>query len=386
MAKQPRTPQQDAQAALLAEERARLVAEALEKLRNQLDPTREATLKLAAAQKQAADAAKQAADAEKKRATEQAAAAQKTAGTVQSVFGAFQSIASLGGTPTGAVAAFGGQLGKLAGTLGPWGVAAGAVISSVAQIPQLFKSAADSVNTYVAAFSPAASGRYTAAWRDMTAVIGEQLMPVLDAATAVVRYFGDTLGGLTGFIRPLISGVLDSLKPTFAALGSIFRDVIQIGVLLFQAFQPLGVLLFQISNGPLLLFVSMLQKFATVLTNVTRQILLFFGVDMKALEAASLGKAFVSTGTTSTGGFLQAQREKSFGLGPSTKDLPQIQVDILARILAEIAKFSPEAIAKTIAKEMEVVFRAVALEIVKRIDNLPNGIGQAVKNALPRIF
>jgi len=313
--------------------------------------------------------------------------ADKTAASVKRVFGAFQSVASMSGNATSAVSAFGGQVASLTSSLGPAGTVAGAFVSVVSSLPQLFKSAADSVQNYVQAFSPLTAQRYSRAWADLTASIGQTLMPVLDAATSVVRFFGDTIAGLNGVIRPLVTGVISFLKPAFEAGGATFREMIKVGLIMFEVFKPVAGLLLQVFTGPFRLFVDLFGQFIKFVAVGTEALARFFGVNLPKFDGSSQGKAFANTSTTNTSSMLGSLREKAYQLGGGGKDVPQQQLDIMAMILKQIEKFSPEAIGKGIADEINRAMKE-AVESIRKfagdaIGMLPKAIAEATKG-LPK--
>lgn len=380
MAKQPLTPQQQAQATIDAEQRAMAVAAALEKLRNQLDPTRAAAIKAAEEQKRLSEEQKKA-----------AASANATAGQVRSVFGAFQSIASLGGTPTGAIAAMGGQLSQLASKMGPAGIVTGAFVSAASQLPQLFKSAADSVANYVQAFSPLTAQRYSRAWADLSASIGQTLMPVLDAATSVVRYFGDTIAGLNQVLGPLVRDVVNSLKPSFTTIGTVFREMARVGVVLYEVFKPVLNVLVQIADflNPFAGFVTLMGKLAPYITLATNALALFLGVDLGSFQGGSQGKAAAqSTGMTSASAMLDELRKRAFqlGSGGDAVDPVKQQLAVQLRIASLLSNLSMEAIGTTIGTKVAAAanqaIQAVGLLLSATLDKIPVEVTKGVIAAL----
>ncbi len=370
MAKQPLTPQQQAQSIIDAEKRAAQVAVALEKLRNQLDPTREATAKLAEAQ------------------AKSKATAEKVAGSVQGVFGAMQSIASLGGTPTGLLSAFGGQMGRLLGTLGPAGVAAGSFVNAAFSLPQLFKSAADSVSNYVAAFSPLSAERYSRAWKDLTASIGQMLLPVLNAATSVVRYFGDTIAGLTPVIRPVIEGAIAAVKPVFQSIGSVVRDTIRVGVVFYETFKPIGAMILNITTYPLQKLIEALTHLSRWLTTAVNTFGVLLGVDLPKFEGSSQGKAATSTGMTNVSSMLDDLRRKAYQLGGGglAESPEKQQVALQLRIAGLLSSFTVENVAVAVGAQVAAfvapLLAAASVGITKAIGDLPAKTGKAVAEAI----
>lgn len=415
MAKGPFNPQQQAQAAILAEQQARQVADALEQLRRQLDPTREATQKLQSEMKEQQKAAREAAQQTKelnadlraqyrqqqiqaKEARDAAmnaaseAARQKAARSAKESALAGSAGDETGyGSPAAMFQRFGGQLAtgnikgvlsEVAGSFGLIGQAGMAVVGVVTGIPSALKSAAASVQSLVAEFSPFTAGRYTQAWRDLNAVIGRQLMPVMNAATAVVRYFGDTIGGLTSVIRPLVDGGIALVKPIIAEIGRTLRQFITSGVILYETIRPVATIIFEIVN-PLKTITYLMKIFNDGLQLVNRTLSVWLGIKAPNFDGSSQGAAFAGTGTTSTSSMLQSLREKSYQLGGGGKDVPQQQLDVTRMILRMLEKFSPEAIGTKIADEIKKAVQDAMQSLQKfagdAVNMLPKAIAEATK-------
>jgi len=317
--------------------------------------------------------------------------ADRTAASVQRVFGAFQSVASMGGQVTSAVSAFGGQISQLVAGMGPAGTVAGSFISVASQLPQLFKSASDSVANYVQAFSPLTAQRYSRAWADLSASIGQTLMPVLDAATSVVRYFGDTIAGLNQVLGPLVRDVVNSLKPAFTAVGSVFRDMIRVGVVLYEVFKPVLNVLVQIADflNPFTVFVNLLGKLAPYITLATNALALFLGVDLGSFQGGSQGKAAAqSTGMTSASAMLDELRKRAFQLGSSGAEVDPIkqQLAVQLRIASLLSNLSLEAIGTTIGTKVAAAAKqaidAIGVLISVTLDKIPVEVTKGVIAAL----
>lgn len=292
------TPAQRAQNTINAEKEAKAVADALEKLRRQLDPTRESLQK-----------------------------SEKAAGVFQKVTYGLQSVASMGGQPAAAITAVGGQVAKLGAAFGPVGAVIGNVIQTVAQIPQLFKSAGDSIANYVGALNPSVAQRWTQAWADMSAVIGGYLMPVLEMMTGVVRFFGDQLAGW----QPVFQPIIDQLTQIYSAFGGAFGDVVnkfsEIGSILLQVFTPFAQVLIDLGSSHLKLVTDLLSRFANYLGVLAQQLALFFGVDVKKFEGSSSGVAARGTGQTNVTSMLSQLQQRAFALGGGSGEKKDYQME-----------------------------------------------------------
>jgi hypothetical protein len=310
-----------------------------------------------------------------------ALAAFERAGSVFSkVTTSLQTIASMSGQPAAAVAAFGGQLGKVAGMFGPWGQAVGGFLSTAAQLPQLFKSAADSVANYVRAFSPVTVQRYERAWADLTASVGRILMPVMDGAIKVVRWFGDSIAGLTPVLRPLLRDVLASVGPVLGVIGGALREVVAAGALVYQAFRPLlGVLLDLVS--PVRMFAFAVKMFADGLRTVNAFAAKLLGLKVPQFDGASQGLAHVGTTTTDVGSMMRRLREEAYKLGGGEeKEDPQVKLmgeilkvlqNRLANLPAEFAAAVGLEVQKGLAKVFPPAFQTAIANLGTAISKMP---------------
>lgn len=198
---------------------------------------------------------------------------QKLAGQFRGVTSGLQSIASLGGQPASAVSAFGGQVGKLAEQFGgKYGQAIGQFIQTASQLPQLFRSAAESVNNYVQVFSPAVSARYQRAAADLMGAIGEGLVPVLEVATGITRFFADGMTGVVQVVKPFLSILMDQFRPVFDAAGEVFKELFGVVGQLVLAFVPLVKILADMGKGPIYLLTLSLKAAADGLEVVSKML------------------------------------------------------------------------------------------------------------------
>lgn len=344
------------------------------------DPAATAAANLAA--KAFADRVKVEMDRQQRRADPAGAAkadAKDRADKFSGVVSALQSIAGRMGSPTGAVSAIGGGIGQMVGG------AAGTYISALAQLPALFKSGADSIAQFVSAFSPATANRYTQAWSDLTASIGENLLPILQMATGVVRFFADIVAGLTPVIRP----VVDQLTRITSAFGGAFQDVfnelLKTVLILDTAFAPIRELLIDIATGPIQLLTWGLQQMAEWLKTATTQLALFMGVEVPKIEGASMGKAAQSTQTTTVDALLKSLREKAFMVGNEARqqDPAKKSANLLQQIYEWVVNTLPGVIgaqAAAIIAGIVAGFNTV-MEKGKEAAALSGSVATAVGNA-----
>lgn len=283
------------------------------------------------------------------------------------IFGGLQSIASMGGQPASAIAAVGGQLGQLASLFGPWGAAAGALISTVSQLPQLFKSAADSVAEYVKVFSPATAGRYERAWADLSGSIGELLIPVLEGATRVVRWFGDTAAGLTPVLAPLVETYMGLLSDQWSALGDVVREMATQGALTVEALRPLLPLLVEIASGPARLLTAGLRAMADAMRRVNDLTSRFLGISLQ-FDGSSFGKSAVSASTGSVSQLISRSNEAAFGAAAGGSERQQMKS--VFEQLRDAIKELPGQIAKAIREEAPRQGRAAVNSVRDRTDGV----------------
>ncbi len=318
-------PNQRARQTVQAEQEAKQVAAALEALRRQLDPTRQALQ-----------------------------GTTKAAGAFAGVVGGMQSIASMGGQPAAAIASFGGGLSKVLSLAGPWGQAAGVFVSTLSQMPQLFKSAGDSMANFVAKFSPATAGRWTQAWDDLSAAIGSYLVPVLELATGVVRYFGDAIAGWQVVFQPVIDQMSQMVGLYGSAFGDVTNSLMEFAAVTAQVMVPFLQVVIEIGAGPLKLCVDLLGQFADWLRQVAQQLALFFGIDMPRFKGSSAGMAARGTGTSTVQNMLTQLQQRAFALGggPGKKEDPAAKS---ANILLQIHQWLTQTLPNIIGnKAMEI--------------------------------
>lgn len=141
-----------------------------------------------------------------------------------------------GSAATTILSTFGNMLGKIP-LIGPQ---IQELTMGFAQLEDKLKGLAQ----FVAKFSPFDASLLSKAFDDLNASFGEQLVGVIRSGTQVVRWFGDSLAGLTPIIRPLIEQGLARLTPLFQILGDAARESIAkltpLLPLLQRAFDQLG--------------------------------------------------------------------------------------------------------------------------------------------------
>jgi hypothetical protein len=355
-------PRQQAENAIKAEQEAKAVAKALEALRKELDPTRQALQNT-----------------------------EKAAGGFRAVVSGLQSVASMGGQPAAAISAVGGQFGKLLSMAGPWGAAAGMFVETLSSLPQMFKSAGDSIAGYVGKLNPTAAARWTQAWDDMAAAIGGYLMPILENMTGVVRFFGDAIAGWQPIIQPIIDQAMRLAGSFGSAFGGVIDSLMEFSAVGVQVLVPFLQIMTDINAGPLRLVVIGLQAFSMWLHNVAQQLALFFGIDLPKFNGSSAGMAARSTGVSSVQAMLTNLQTRAFALGGSSGKGadPALQAaNFLEKILGWIEKTLPaelKARAKEIVDAITTAAKQVpgqgAVGLASGAVNVQSGMNNAVENA-----
>ena len=309
---------------------------------------------------------------------------QKVTGGFRGLFSGLQSIASLGGSPTTAISAIGGQLGKLASAFGPYGVIAGETISMLSQVPRLMQSFADSLNQYVQLFSPATSQRYARAWSDLSGAIGEQVLPIVESATRVVRWFGDSVAGLTPFIKPLVDQYMSLLGPQWEALGDVFREAATQGVLVLQAFEPFMPLLTEIATGPAKLLTQQLVMMAEAMRTLNEFLADGLGLQLPKFDGSSFGKSAVPSSTTSVSAMISRANEAAFGAGRGADERKRVPnlLDDIKKKFDEL----PQRIADALWAEIQrIPGVGQAVGAAQAVNDVRNKAGATARDILNRL-
>jgi hypothetical protein len=134
----------------------------------------------------------------------------------------------LGGITRGAQAVSGGipAIGSaIAAALGPVGIAIAAVTGAVVAL------SAAAVH-FVGVANPGIAALFTRAWDDAQGVIGQRLIPVVEALTAAFRLFGDFLATIlpsTNDFRNALAPLRDiiaSIRTELELIGPLIREVL----------------------------------------------------------------------------------------------------------------------------------------------------------------
>lgn len=268
-----------------------------------------------------------------------------------SVNNALADIKIQGSAATTIIGTLGAALGRIP-IIGPQ-------IEQMANAFTMLESKLQSLNQFVATFSPFDAKLLDRAFADLNASFGEQLVPVIQKGTQVVRWFGDTLAGLTPVIRPLVEDGLARLQPLFQIIGDAARKSIEaitpLAPVLSHAMESLsdprvvnivkllGENMVELARQGtnLAIGLSELNKVAgttelgILALTVSLQNLNFWlrnleyfspiagiGGDAKgpeqSLRGDSFGKAVAPTSTTSPQALLQRMQEQAFSIGQSS--------------------------------------------------------------------
>lgn len=131
--------------------------------------------------------------------------------------------AGIGGKGEGVAAGIGktlGAVGKAAGmAAGAIATGGAALVASITAPIDIFKSLTDMIMGFVEAANPAAVEMFNLAMKDLSALIGKQLVPILQVATEIVKKFGSMLSELD------VSELIGSFVEIFAAFADIFIEI-----------------------------------------------------------------------------------------------------------------------------------------------------------------
>lgn len=115
------------------------------------------------------------------------------------------------GDPSALLGLFQGGLTKLA--------------ASFTVVTNAVQSFGSTLGQFVGLFNPAVVAQFNYAARDMMAVIGQMLTPVMRAAIPVVRFLGDLFDGIRKAVEPLVTSGLNLLKPILDVLGQTIQQL-----------------------------------------------------------------------------------------------------------------------------------------------------------------
>ena len=121
--------------------------------------------------------------------------------------GFFSELAGLGGLP-----------GKIKGALLKFNAV---VLESFINLGNMVKS---TIGKFVGDFAPGNLEVFSNTLRDISATIGEMLLPLLNAANEVFRWIGDTLASVTPIFREFIVDGIAQLRPLFEQIGELIQS------------------------------------------------------------------------------------------------------------------------------------------------------------------
>jgi len=120
-----------------------------------------------------------------------------------------------GGMMGAAGGAIGGALGGLAAGLG-------AAIAAPIAFAEVVSGVASQIAGFISAINPGLVQTLGFAFRDLTAVVGIALQPILQAAVPIIRQFTNALLPLAKTVGSTLSGIFEALQPAIDALTDTF--------------------------------------------------------------------------------------------------------------------------------------------------------------------
>ncbi len=146
---------------------------------------------------------------------------------------------AIGGGQGGALGAAAGGLGieALSGELGAIGVAAGVAAGGLLLVKDMLARLTGTIEHFAAVASPAAAYRWEYTFRDLEGVIGQRLVPVLDAMTVELRGFADLLDAilpsasniksLTNDVKILFDTITLGVLQSKSVTQKVFKDILE---------------------------------------------------------------------------------------------------------------------------------------------------------------
>jgi hypothetical protein len=137
-------------------------------------------------------------------------------------------VAPKGASPkAGKAAAKGGGMmgaagGAIGGALGGLAAGLGAAIAAPIAFAEVVSGVATQVAGFVSAINPGLVQTLGLAFRDLTAVVGIALQPILQAAVPIIRQFTNALYPLAKTVGSTLSGIFEALQPAIDALTDTF--------------------------------------------------------------------------------------------------------------------------------------------------------------------
>ncbi len=194
--------------------------------------------------------------------------------------------------------------------LGPIGMIAGAAVLAGTAL----KGLADAGFSAAAKANPAVVNRFQLAMDDMTAVIGQRFLPVVEFSTGIVRSFGDFLANALPSVGD-VSSALEDLRPAMDEIKDAFAD-----------FAPL---LKQIARQWLTDFAAGLKVAMLTVKQFVQSLRDFFGVegDRKKNDQSSMGASAQQARVGGIDDIGKSILEAALGQGNMGKQDPQEKLE-----------------------------------------------------------
>lgn len=83
------------------------------------------------------------------------------------------------------------------------------------------------IGSYVQDFAPANVEMFDRVLKDISATVGEVLLPVMEGFRHVLRFLGDTMAGIAPVFKGMIAIVVKDVKPGLTLIGGEFRELMK---------------------------------------------------------------------------------------------------------------------------------------------------------------
>ena len=209
--------------------------------------------------------------------------------------------AGVGAAVGGAIGAAGGPIG--AGVGARVGAAAGGIAADVGFKSLLgtvgllntvvklsvseFTKLAGSITTFVGAFNPALVQIFSLALKDLTAVIGSGLQPILSSLTNIVRTFADALVPIIGAMEPvfrtLAAAIENFLLPIIQAFTTVLAKAQPQLLQMAQAINRIAQILGGVFADAIEMTYPLMIEFAVILANLVKDLTPVISMLIKAV-------------------------------------------------------------------------------------------------------
>ncbi len=219
-------------------------------------------------------------------------------------------------------------VGELTAVLGPLGIALGGMIAVVKLAVDGFNRMTDSIAGFVAVAAPGTFRQWQMVLEDISGVIGQTLVPVLQLLRDAFRFFGDILATLLPTARDMTES-LAPLRAVFAELAETINKMLdEIGPelkFLIQWFFTTIIVGFTV-------LIKILNDFLSIVTTISNFIKSLLGISTGQIERrSSFGAAARPAHFTSVEEFEKGFQQAALSAASSIS-IPEQQLDALQNI------------------------------------------------------